>query len=106
MTIDPGAKQDSSRGPTFTQQRDIPDWISKAYIESYRGPHGDESGGGTRPIDLTVPAGIVTPAMLSAHYRLGAVTVPPARAASRSTRRTTPPGSGPRCKSSPTTAAC
>ena len=73
MTIDPGARQDVEPWTTFTQQRDIPEWISKAYVESYRGPHSDQSGGAeTGPIDLTVPAGIVTPAMLSAHYRLGA----------------------------------
>lgn len=72
MTIDPGARQGLKPWTTFTQQQDIPEWISKAYVESYRGPHSDESGGAeTRPIDLTVPAAIVTPAMLSAHYRLG-----------------------------------
>ncbi|GAB1816190.1 NAD-glutamate dehydrogenase [Mycobacterium sp. MUNTM1] len=72
MTIDPGARQDLEPWTTFTRQQDIPEWISKAYIESYRGPHSDEPGGAaTRPIDLTLPAAIVTPAMLSAHYRLG-----------------------------------
>lgn len=72
MTIDPEARHDLEPWTTFTQQRDIPEWISRAYVESYRGPHSDESGGAeTRPIDLTVPAAIVTPAMLSAHYRLG-----------------------------------
>src|SRR5581483_11279073 len=72
MTIDPGARQDLEPWTTFTQQRDIPEWISRAYVESYRGPHSDDSGGAeTGPIDLTVPAAIVTPAMLSAHYRLG-----------------------------------
>src|SRR6185437_4631042 len=65
--------QDVEPWTTFTQQRDIPEWISRAYVESYRGPHSDQSGGAEPgPIDLTVPAGIVTPAMLSAHYRLGA----------------------------------
>ncbi|ASW89749.1 NAD-glutamate dehydrogenase [Mycobacterium marseillense] len=72
MTIDPGAKQDVKPWTTFTQQQDIPKWISTAYVESYRGPHNDQSGGAeTRPVNLTVPAAIVTPAMLSAHYRLG-----------------------------------
>ena len=49
MTIDPGAKQDLKPWTTFTQQQDIPDWIAKAYIESYRGPHGDEPGCGGNP---------------------------------------------------------
>jgi glutamate dehydrogenase len=72
MTIDPGAKQDVEPWTTFAQSADIPDWISKAYIESYRGPRGDEPGGAeTGTIDLTIPATMVTPAMLSAHYRLG-----------------------------------
>lgn len=72
MTIDPGAKQDLKPWTTFTQPQDVPDWIAKAYIESYRGPHGEEPGAAeSGPIDLTVPAAIVTPAMLGAHYRLG-----------------------------------
>ncbi len=71
MTIDPGAKQDLKPWTAFTRPQDIPDWIVKAYIESYRGPHTNEPGSATGPIDLTVPAAIVTPGMLSAHYRLG-----------------------------------
>ncbi len=72
MTIDPGAKQDLKPWTTFTRGEDIPDWLSNAYIESYRGPQGNEPGAAeTGPVDLTVPAAVVTPAMLSAHYRLG-----------------------------------
>ncbi|WP_406814773.1 NAD-glutamate dehydrogenase [Mycobacterium sp. M23085] len=72
MTIDPGARQGLEPWTTFTEQQDIPAWISRAYVESYRGPHSDEAeGADSGPIDLTVPAAIVTPAMLSAHYRLG-----------------------------------
>lgn len=43
MTIDPGAKQDVEAWTTFTASADIPDWISKAYIDSYRGPRDDSS---------------------------------------------------------------
>lgn len=72
MTLDPGANQTVAPWTAFTEQQNIPDWISKAYIESYRGPHGEEPGAAeSRPIDLTVPTAIVTPAMLGAHYRLG-----------------------------------
>ncbi len=72
MTIDPGARQDLKPWTSFTERQDIPDWILRAYVESYRGPRRDESGAAeTGPIDLTVPAAIVTPAMLGAHYRLG-----------------------------------
>jgi glutamate dehydrogenase len=72
MTIDPGAKQDFRPWTTFTDRQDIPDWIVRAYIASYRGPRGGEPGAETGPIDLALPAAMVTPAMLSAHYRLGA----------------------------------
>ncbi len=69
MAIDPGAKQDFKPWTTFSTSDDIPDWIANAYIESYRGPRGDEPGAaGSDRVD---PAALVTPAMLRAHYRLG-----------------------------------
>ncbi|MEE6178539.1 NAD-glutamate dehydrogenase [Mycobacterium sp. 050134] len=71
MTIDPGAKQDLKPWTAFSEFEDIPEWISTAYIESYRGPHSDEPGTATGSVDLTVPAAIVSPGMLGAHYRLG-----------------------------------
>lgn len=72
MTIDPRAKRDVEPWTSFTQQQDIPEWISRAYVESYRGPRSDQSGDAeTGTPALTVPAAIVTPAMLGAHYRLG-----------------------------------
>ncbi|MGE2818207.1 NAD-glutamate dehydrogenase [Mycobacterium heidelbergense] len=71
MAIDPGAKHELKPWTTFTNAQDIPDWIATAYIESYRGPHRDEPGAETGPIDLSIPAAMVTPEMLSAHYRLG-----------------------------------
>jgi glutamate dehydrogenase len=67
MTIDPGAKQVVEPWTTFTEGQEIPDWISKAYIESCRGPRGDESAETCR-VD---PSSLVMPAMLGAHYRLG-----------------------------------
>ncbi|OBJ49035.1 NAD-glutamate dehydrogenase [Mycobacterium sp. 1423905.2] len=65
MTIDPGPKQDVTAWTTLTENSDIPDWITKAYLDSYRGPHNDQ------PSDSGVPASLVTPALLAAHYRLG-----------------------------------
>jgi len=55
----------------FTDSHDIPGWISKAYADSYQGPHDDEAeaDSGSAPESLSAPA--VTPALLSAHYRLG-----------------------------------
>jgi glutamate dehydrogenase len=69
MTIDPGAKQGLKPWTDFTGRQDIPDWISTAYIESYRGPHGDERG--AAEAGRADAAAMVTPAMLGAHYRLG-----------------------------------
>ncbi|QUR68321.1 NAD-glutamate dehydrogenase [Mycobacterium spongiae] len=71
MTTDSGAKQDAGGWTTFTRTLDIPDWISKAYLQSYRGPRDDAveaaiTHGGSR-----MPASLVTPEMLGAHYRLG-----------------------------------
>ncbi|OBA78490.1 NAD-glutamate dehydrogenase [Mycobacterium sp. 1164966.3] len=70
MTIDPRARHEVAAWTSFTHSSDIPDWISKAYIESYRGPHDDAA----QPSDVPAAeaASLVTPAMLSAHYRLGA----------------------------------
>ncbi|MCV7380530.1 NAD-glutamate dehydrogenase [Mycobacterium alsense] len=67
MTIDPGAKPDFKPWTAFTTSDDIPDWIANAYVESYRGPRGEEPDTAT-PAD---PSDMVTPAMLRAHYRLG-----------------------------------
>ena len=55
----------------FAQRQDVPDWISKAYADSYQGPHDDEPahdrGSGVGPTARAA----VTPALLAAHYRLG-----------------------------------
>src|ERR1700679_2581642 len=72
MTIDPEAKQVAAPWTEFTGGRAVPDWISKAYIDSCRGPHGEDGesseASGTSDVD---PASLVTPAMLAAHYRRG-----------------------------------
>jgi len=69
VTIDRGAKQDVGAWTSFTRSSDIPDWVSKAYIESYRGPQDD--AGHDSPAPTPEAASLVTPAMVSAHYRLG-----------------------------------
>jgi glutamate dehydrogenase len=51
----------------FTDDHEIPEWISKAYSESYQGPHEDEADTGAE----RAAAPSVTPALLGAHYRLG-----------------------------------
>ncbi len=76
MTIDSGARRETKPWTSFATTADIPDWISKAYVESYRGPHGGEADGPEGPatdasVDPAVPAALVTLAMLSEQYRLG-----------------------------------
>jgi glutamate dehydrogenase len=71
MTIDSGPSQETKSWTNFTQTSDIPDWISKAYIESYSGPHRDQSETAGTVVGEQGAAALVTPAMLSAHYRLG-----------------------------------
>jgi glutamate dehydrogenase len=70
MTVDPGST--SAAGvdwTTFTDNDDIPDWIFKAYTDTYQGPNGDEAEAESG--SATTPAPAVTAALLSAHYRLG-----------------------------------
>lgn len=64
MTIDPGAKEDVAAWTTFTRGAEIPDWVSKAYRDSYRGPRGDGSHG------TSESGSVVTPSVLDAHCRL------------------------------------
>jgi glutamate dehydrogenase len=72
MTIGSGAKQKTTPWSRFTKMSDIPEWVSNAYLETYRGPHDKEPGATeTGPVDLSIAAAIVTPPLLGAHYRLG-----------------------------------
>ncbi|WP_292989855.1 NAD-glutamate dehydrogenase [Mycobacterium sp.] len=51
----------------FSDSGEIPEWISSAYSDSYQGPHPDEAD--VDGESATTPS--VTPALLTAHYRLG-----------------------------------
>ncbi|OBK34063.1 NAD-glutamate dehydrogenase [Mycobacterium sp. 1245111.1] len=62
MTIDADA------WTKFTDSGEIPEWISSAYADSYQGPHQDEADAEAE----LAAAPTVTPALLGAHYRLGA----------------------------------
>src|SRR6201995_2442417 len=55
----------------FTDSHDIPEWISRAYADSYQGPHDDgaDAASGSGRGSPSPPA--VTPALLSAHYHFG-----------------------------------
>jgi glutamate dehydrogenase len=75
-TIVQGGQQGNEEWTKFANAEDIPGWISKAYADTYQGPHDDVSeadrasaeAGSTR---RSAAAAVVTPAMLGAHYRLG-----------------------------------
>ncbi len=70
MTVDPGSTPAAGVDwAMFTDDGDIPDWIFKAYTDTYQGPHHDEAEAESGPVSTSAPA--VTAALLSAHYRLG-----------------------------------
>ena len=56
---------------TFAKPEDIPDWISKAYTDTYQGPRDDDAVADRGSADGPTVAMAVTPALLGAHYRLG-----------------------------------
>ena len=74
MTVDPESTVRATDDWTaFDRVEDVPDWIIKAYTDSYRGQHAGEraspaeSGSHTDHPDA---AGAVSPSLLAAHYRL------------------------------------
>ena len=75
MTVDPGSGLHRPRRAvdwtTFTDSHDIPEWVSTAYADSYQGPHDDEAETGSAATPGPIFAPALTPALLSAHYRLG-----------------------------------
>ncbi|OBK18505.1 NAD-glutamate dehydrogenase [Mycobacterium asiaticum] len=65
MTIDPGAREDVAAWSNLTRRAGVPEWVSKAYIDSYRGPRDKQPPGSPDPA-----SGLVTPAVVDAHRRL------------------------------------
>jgi glutamate dehydrogenase len=54
--------------------RDTVARLSRAYMATYRGPHGDAPGADsavTAPVDRTALGRLTSPALVGAHYRLG-----------------------------------
>src|SRR5690625_700639 len=53
---------------------DVPDWVTDAYIATYRGPHSDALGGdgraGASPASRAAASAVVTPALVAGHVRL------------------------------------
>src|SRR5215208_6843066 len=74
MTVNPGfgtGVDGSTDSPRLSQ--DTLARLARAYMATYRGPHGDAPGADstvTAPIDRSA-AGLISPAVIDAHYRLG-----------------------------------
>lgn len=64
MTIDPGAREDVAAWTTFTHGAEIPDWVSQAYRDSYRGPRDDG------PRHSSESGSVVAASVVDAHCRL------------------------------------
>jgi glutamate dehydrogenase len=83
MSVNPGAvggqrRQDAGTGRDGTEEvaADSMQRLARAYLATYRGPHGDAPGADsavtvTGPIDRTAMGRLLSPAMLAAHHRLG-----------------------------------
>ncbi|MGC2653972.1 MAG: NAD-glutamate dehydrogenase [Mycobacterium sp.] len=78
MTVDPGSTvRGAADWTAFERIDDIPDWIVKAYTDTYHGPHAGERNtqapAGVDHLDQPDDAtGLLTPGLLAAHYRLAA----------------------------------
>jgi glutamate dehydrogenase len=74
MSVNPGAGTGVERqtGPQ-TLSQDATARLARAYLATYRGPHGDAPGADaavTGPVDRTA-AGLLSPSVIQAHHRLG-----------------------------------
>ena len=72
MTINAGATGGVSEPTTLTPR--VAEALAKAYVATYRGPHGDAPGADeavTGPVDRTAAGQMMSPALVAAHYRLG-----------------------------------
>lgn len=60
--------------PEPLEPQGIPPWVSAAYVETYRGPHGDalvsDEAPDSDPASRAAATAVVTPALLAAHARL------------------------------------
>ena len=75
MTVNPGtgAGVDGSADSPPLSQNTIAR-LARAYMATYRGPHGDAPGADsavTGPVDRAAVGMLVSPALIDAHYRLG-----------------------------------
>ncbi|MBS1696031.1 MAG: NAD-glutamate dehydrogenase [Actinobacteria bacterium] len=73
MTVYPEAVGDGRRGPGSLPP-DALHGLARAYLETYHGPRGDAPGADaavTGPLDRTADGRLVSPALVTGHYRVG-----------------------------------
>lgn len=76
MTVIPGGSRgaDGSAETTTIPSQDPNATLARAYLQTHRGPHGDAPAADstiTAPIARSIAGGIVTPALLAAHGKVG-----------------------------------
>src|ERR1700760_4842733 len=86
MTVNPGAgaiggqeRSGSDPGPGLDGRTELMvapatlDKLARAYIATYHGPHGDApiADAVTGPVDMSAAGKLMSPDLLSAHYKLG-----------------------------------
>src|SRR5688500_14881046 len=76
MTVIPGGSRgaDGSAETTKIRSQDPNATLARAYLQTHRGPHGDAPAADstvTAPIARSIAGGIVTPALLAAHGKVG-----------------------------------
>ncbi|BBY34966.1 NAD-glutamate dehydrogenase [Mycolicibacter minnesotensis] len=66
--------------PDPSEPQGIPDWVSSAYIQTYRGSHSDslvsDEPTDTDPASRAAATAVVTPALVAAHARLARTRLP------------------------------
>src|SRR5690348_6894753 len=72
MTVNPGAGAIEGNTELMVAPATL-EKLARAYIATYHGPHGDApvAEAVTGPVDMSAAGTLMSPSLLSAHYRLG-----------------------------------
>ncbi|KAA0083330.1 NAD-glutamate dehydrogenase [Mycolicibacterium sp. P9-64] len=74
MTVNPSGEEFDGSASTTVLHKDANAKLARAYLQTYQGPHGDAPSADsaiTAPVDHGVAGRLVSPALLTAHSRLG-----------------------------------
>jgi glutamate dehydrogenase len=74
MTVNPGTGTGVGRSTAPPLSQDNITRLARAYMATYRGPHGDAPGADsavTAPVDRSAVKMLLSPPLIEAHYRLG-----------------------------------